>query len=188
MRALKVKSLQRVYIFNKPALGEQCKQRGARPWDYSVLVLQLLLLQLQSCSCLTSVFVCSFCLYAGWPSHTFTHKPMCSPAWCCPLRFPPPSAPAPTWTTAPPTASTLRPPMNSSIRTPPHQQASWATATPPAPRPPLAPLLLPQPRPLSTPPSLLLLPRPICTTPRNTTSSPTVCSEPEMTGRWSLLV
>lgn len=125
--------------------------------------------------------VCSLCVCSGWPSRMSTHKPLCSPALCCPLRFPPQSAPAPTWTTTPPTPSMPRPPLNSSTHTPPPPPASLATATPPAPQQLLPPVRPPppRPRPLSTPRSPLRVAQPqlSCTTPPSSTFSLTVCSE-----------
>ena len=131
------------------------------------------------CSAASNNPVWSLCLCAGWPSHTSTHKPLCNPAWCYPLRFPAPSAPAPTWTTAPHTANTPRQPLSSSTHMPPPRRASLATATPPAPQPLPAQPPQPQLRPPSTPPSLLppAQHRPSCTTPHSSTSSRIVCSE-----------
>lgn len=119
------------------------------------------------------------CLCAGWPSLTSTRKHMCSPAWCCPLRFLLLSAPARTWTTAQPTPSTPRLPLSSSTRTPPPRLASWATATPPAPQPLLG--LPPPPQPHLPYIPLSLLPLALvqrsCITPHSSTSSQTVCNE-----------
>uniref|UniRef100_A0A3P8QGR3 RNA-binding protein 38 n=1 Tax=Astatotilapia calliptera TaxID=8154 RepID=A0A3P8QGR3_ASTCA len=118
-------------------------------------------------------------LQTGWPSLTSTRKHMCSPAWCCPLRFLLLSAPARTWTTAQPTPSTPRLPLSSSTRTPPPRLASWATATPPAPQPLLG--LPPPPQPHLPYIPLSLLPLALvqrsCITPHSSTSSQTVCNE-----------